>query len=88
MDTSKSPSIQDGLSVLRHAFNEVDATISVNSFLVGKVGHKIELALSTTTITDDTETFTYKDGSNTLYAIKIIYTDGNRDTMLSAERIS
>ena len=87
-NTSKSPSNQDGLTAIKLAFNEVDATISTGGFLVGKVGHKIELAISTTTSSDDTETFTFKDGSNTLYAIQIIYTDDTRNIMLSAERIA
>lgn len=87
-NTSKSPSNQDGMTAIKLAFNDVDGTLSTGGFLTGKVGHKIELAISTTTVADDTETFTYKDNGTTLYAIKIIYTDGSRSTMLSSERIS
>jgi len=60
----------------------------VSGFLTGKVGAKVEAVYSTTTIAGDTATFTYKDNGTTLYAIRVIYTDGSRNDILSAERIS
>jgi hypothetical protein len=84
--TSKPRSDQDSEGAIRSAYNDVDATISTNGFLVGKVGHKITMAVSTTSIASDTETYTFLDGSTTLYVFKIIYTDGTRATMMSAER--
>lgn len=86
--TGKRPSAQDGNQALQGAFNDVDSSLTVNGFLVGKIGHKVDMALSTTTITNDTETYTFSDSGTTLYAIKVIYTDGSRVTMISAERIS
>ena len=84
--TTKSKSDRDGNQTLQYAFNDVDSTISINGFLVGKVGHRITLALSMTTVTDDTETWTFFDGTTQLYQLTLIYTDGTRETLISAER--
>lgn len=86
--TTKEPSQLASQNVLRAAFNDVDATLTVNGFLVGKVGRKVEQAISTTTVTDDTETFTFSENGTVLYSIRVIYTTGARSVMLSAERIA
>lgn len=75
-------------NTLRGAYNQVDGTISTNGFLVGKVNHKITAALSTTTVSNDTVTFTFFDGSTQLYAYKIIYPTTQTLPFTSAERIS
>lgn len=87
-NTSKTMSKLDEGQVVKSAFNEVDKSITTNGFLVGKVGHKVELAISTTNVANDTETYTFSDNGTTLYSLEIIYTTGTRDVMLSAERIS
>jgi hypothetical protein len=79
---------RDANQVLQSSYNDVDATISTNGFLVGKVGNQITLAISTTTIANDTETYSFFDGAVALYQIRIIYTDGTRAQMVSATRIS
>lgn len=86
--TQKSQSHLDGDQVLKSAFNKEDSSLSTSTFLTAKPGRKIEQLISTTTITDDTETFTYSENGTTLYVMRIIYTDGSRETFLSAERIS
>lgn len=88
VDIKKPFSERDANQVLQSAYNDVDATISTNGFLVGKVGNQITLVISTTTIANDTETYSFFDGIIALYQIKIIYTDGSRQTMISATRIS
>lgn len=85
-NTSKNPSSKDANQTLQGAYNDVNATLSVDSFIVSKVGHKVEQTITTTSIANDTEVLTFKDGSTTLYVLTIIYTDGTRDVMLSAER--
>jgi hypothetical protein len=87
-NTTKSISKQDAENVLRSSFNDVENSLTVNGFLVGKVGRKVELIVSTTNVSDDTETYTFKEGSVSLYALRVIYTTGVRDQLLSAERIS
>lgn len=86
--TTKSQSNLDFQQTLKSSYNDVNATLSVDGFLVGKVGNKVTLAISTTTIANDTETYTFLDGATSLYQLKIIYTDGTRELMLSAERIA
>lgn len=87
-DTTKPLSERDYAQALQSSYNQMNATLSVDGFIVGKIGHKVTLALSTTSFSDDTETYTFLDGATLLYQIKIIYTDGSRGLLLSAERIA
>ncbi len=84
----KNLSERDANQTLQSAYNDVDATISVNGFLVGKVGNQITLAVSTTSVANDTYTYSFFDNSTLLYQIKIIYTDATQSQMISAARIS
>lgn len=84
----KNLSDRDANQTLQSAYNDVDATISTNGFLVGKVGNQITLAVSTTTVTGDTYTYSFFDNGTQLYQIQIIYTDDTQSQMISATRIS
>jgi len=86
--TSKRASDASHENVLRSAHNEVDASITTNGFLVGKPGHKVTATLTTTTVSDDTVTFTFFDGTVQLYQLKIVYPTSQTIPFLSAERIS
>jgi len=86
--SAKRPSAQDANQTLQGSYNDVDLSITTNGFLVGKVGRKIAAAVSTTNIANDTETYTFSEDGITLYVYKVIYTDGTRATILTAERIS
>lgn len=86
--TQKPLSHLDYEQTMQSSYNDVNATLSVDGFLTGKVGRKVELAISTTTIIDDTETYSFSENGTALYALRIIYTDGTRALMISAERIS
>lgn len=79
---------QDPGETQQYAFNDVDDTVGVNGYLVGLVGRRIDLAISTTTIANDTETYSFSENGTALYALKIVYTDGTRSQMLFAVRIS
>lgn len=86
--TTKTASNMSHENVLRSAHNEVDASITTNGFLVGKVGHKVTTALSTTNISNDTVTFTFFDGTIQLYQLRIVYSTTQTLDFVSAERIS
>lgn len=86
--TSKPASNASSENVLRSAHNEVDGSITTAGFLVGKVGHKFTAALSTTTIADDTITYTFFDGAIQLYQLKIVFAASQTLEILSGERIS
>lgn len=86
--TSKPLSDRDSGQTLQSAYNDVDASLTTNGFLVGKVGHQITLTITQTTVPDDTEVYTFFDNATQLYQIQIVYTDGSRAQMLSASRIS
>lgn len=84
--TSKPTADLSHENVLRSAYNKEDSSITTSGFLVGKVGHKVTQATSTTTIANDTLTYNFLDGAALLYSIKVIYTDATYATMISAER--
>lgn len=86
--TSKQMSNQGFENVLRHAHNEVDASITTNGFLVGKSGHKITMSLATTNIADDSIVYSFYDGATLLYEIKTVHPNAQTLDILSAERIS
>lgn len=86
--TRKPPSDLDYSQTLQGAFNDVDATVSTNGFLVGKVGRKIVMTISTTSVANDTETYAFSEDAIALYSLRLIYTDSGRATLVSAERIS
>lgn len=86
--TKKPASDLDFSQTLQNAFNDVDSTLTTNGFLVGKVGRKVVVTISTTSIANDTETYAFSEDGTALYSLKLIYTDGGRNTLLSGERIS
>jgi hypothetical protein len=86
--TKKPLSHLDYEQTLQSSYNDENATLSVDGFLTGKVGRKVELAISTTTVVDDTETYSFSENGIALYSLRIIYTDGTRALLISAERIS
>jgi len=86
--TQKPLSHLDYEQTMQSSYNDVNATLSVDGFLTGKIGRKVELAISTTTIANDTETYSFSESGTALYSLRIIYTDGTRAQMISAERIS
>ena len=86
--TTKQQSGLDAGQTQRKAFNDDLAVMSVDGFVTSKVGHKITLTLSQTSVANDTETFEYFDDATSLMTIKIVYTDGNRTVMTSTERLT
>jgi hypothetical protein len=87
-NTKKELSNFDHQQTLRASFNDVDNSITTGSYLTGKVGRKVTQTISTTTVANDTLTFSYTESAVLLYQIQVIYTDATYATMISAERIS
>lgn len=87
-NTSKQTTNYDYEQTIKRAYNDVDATVTTNGFLVGVVGRKVTQTISTTSVSGDTSTFAFSENGTALYSIKVIYTDGTQATMMSAERIS
>ena len=84
--STKQFSEYDYEQIFQKIFNGEGATISVDGFLAGKVGRKVELNITTTTVANDTEVFTFSESGVNLFEFTIVYTSGSRDNMLSAER--
>lgn len=86
---SKNPSTRrDANQVIQQSGNDVDSSLQVSGFLTSKIGAKITLAISTTDVADDTETYTFFDNETELYQIRLIYTSAAKTQLISAERIS
>jgi hypothetical protein len=86
---SKNPSTRrDGMQSIQQSHNDVDSSLQVSGFLTSKIGARITLALSTTSVADDTETYTFFDGATQLYQIQLVYTSAAKTQLISAERIS
>lgn len=86
--TSKPASPLSSENVLRNSYSEETKTLNVSGFISAKVGHKITLDIQTTNVANDTELYSYYDNSTLLMQIKVIYTTGARDVLLSVERVA
>ncbi len=82
--TTKQLSDRDADQTLQSAYNEVDASITTNGFLIGKVGHKIVRTIQSGTVDD----YSFYDGSVLLYTLRITYNNTNHDEMNQSERIA
>jgi hypothetical protein len=84
--SKKQPSILSSDNVMRDVHVTESSSLTINGFVTGKVGRKIELAITTTNVANDTEVYTYKEDGSTVMVLTIVYTNGNRDVLLSVER--
>lgn len=72
----------DGQQVLKEIFNNSDHSITVSGFISSKVGNKIErIAVNATT--DD---YSYYDGTNLLFTLRVIYSSSSKNEVNSVER--
>jgi hypothetical protein len=88
MATNKIMTQKDADQATRSAYIDDNGTISVDGFLAGLVGRRVDVAVSTTTIANDTVTFSFSENGNPILAIKLVYTDGSQTQLLYAVRIS
>ena len=83
-ETSKKLSEKDYAQTLQGSYNDVDKTLSVNGFIVGKVGHRITRT-DYLTIGDD---YSFYDGTTLLYTIRVTYTTSSKSILAAVERIA
>lgn len=88
MSSQKKLTQKDSEQAIRSSYNDAGNTLGVDGFLVGLVGRRVDIVTSTTTIANDTQTFTFSENGSQLYVLKLIYTDGTQSTLMSAERIA
>ena len=86
--TTKEIGKIDGDQVLRKAYNVEDSTMSVNGFIVGKVGHRITRTITNTNVANDTERFSFFDNAIQLYIIDVIYATGDREELIEVRRVA
>jgi hypothetical protein len=80
--TTKNFSDRDANQTLKLSFNDVDASLTTNGFLIAKVGRKVEIDVSGGTVA----IYTFKENGVTLYQYTLTYTDASRVQLVSAER--
>lgn len=73
---------RDADQTLKLSYNDVNATIGVDGFIVGQVGRKIVRTLSSAT----TEQYDFYDSAVLLYTLVITYTDSTLSTLAQIER--
>lgn len=77
--------------VLQNAYNDIDATLSTSGFLTGKIGNSIQRTdtaggdLDGAAAGDD---FSYYDGEDFLYTIRVLYDDAGKTIFHSATRVA
>lgn len=88
-DTTKHFSQRDADQTLQASFNDVDSTLTVNGFLVGKVGRKVTVTISTTNVANDTQNFAFSETLPVpiaLYTFTLVFTDSTYSQLLYAIR--
>ena len=80
--TDKTMSDRDFQQTLKLSFNDVDASVTTNGFLIAKVGRKVEIDVSGGSVA----IYIFKESGVTLYQYTLTYTDASRTILVSAER--
>lgn len=84
--TTKPPTKLDYEQSIRGSYNDVNSTLSVDGFVVGKIGHKI--VLETPEGEANVEEYSFFDGDVLLYKIRVTYTTELKLILSSVERIA
>lgn len=80
---NKPLSDRDQPQIFKKSYNEQNATLGVDGYLVGKVGNRI--VKDNTSATVETLSF-YEDHSTLLYQYTITYTDSTKSDFAEVER--
>ena len=87
MNVSKKPySDLDAGQTEQAGFNDNTFSKLVDGYLSALVGRRIDVAITTTTVANDTEVYTFSENSVDLMVITIVYTDGTRAQLSYASR--
>lgn len=82
MSTTKRMSERDANQTLQMSFNDVNDTLSVDGFVVGKVGRAVERNIISSTIDD----YEFYEGSDLLYTLRVTYSNSSHDDVNRVER--
>lgn len=84
--TKKPLSDVDASQTQQSAFNDNTFSHLVDGFLSAIVGRRIDVAISSVNVSNDTETYSFSENSIPLLTLQVTYTDGTRSTLLFAVR--
>lgn len=82
---------KDYTQCISTSFNDTDNTLSVSTFVTGKVGYKIERTNTEAGDLDGSaagDDFSYYDGATLLYTLRILYSDAAKLSLTSVERVA
>lgn len=82
MSNNKPTSDYDATLIFQKAYNPTEATISVGSFVAGKLGNKVIRSIVSATVDD----FTYYDNTVLLHTIRVTYDDASHTNVNQVER--
>ena len=86
--TTKPPTKLDYEQAIQGSFNDMNSTLSVDGFIVGKVGHRI-VKTNPSSVAEDYSFYDKVNGSDVLlYTIRVTYTDSTKQDLSSVERIA
>lgn len=80
--TTKPFSEFDATQCTKKSYNDVNATLGVDGFIVGQVGRQI----TRSDINSTTEDYSFYDNATLLYTIRIVYTDNTQAKLASVTR--
>lgn len=81
---TKPSTDRDYQQTLKKSYNDVNATLGVDGFIVGQVGNKIIIDSSNSIF----DTFSFYESTTLLYVIQVTYTDNTKTTTSQVERTS
>ena len=79
---SKKPISNAGQdNAIRYSYNDHEGSLTVNGFLVGAVGRKVDIVAGATT-----DTYTFSENGDVLYVLVLTFADATKKVLISAER--
>ena len=85
-ETTKKHTDLDYRQAITKSYNKEGGTLGVDGFIAGKVGRRVDLTLTDTNTSNDTEVYSFSESGTQLYEITIVYTDSTREILQSVER--
>lgn len=81
-NTTKPMSDRDASQTLQKSFNDVNDTLSVDGFVVGKVGRAVQRNVISATVDD----YEFYEGATLLYTLRVTYSNSGHDDVNRVER--
>jgi hypothetical protein len=77
--------------VLQRSYNDQDSTLITSTFITSKIGNNIQRADTESGDLDGSaagDDFSYYDGENLLYTLRVLYSDADKTILTSVTRVA